>query len=198
MLKASLVFILISFVGFKSWSGKGKPRKSTGTGKLVPVSRAGKGPLTHKKSSSEVLTSDLAIRSELRVDAQEAIKKIEKHLVKAGPKLLSQKQDIFNQSKQILRALKDHKSDKESIELLVGLTSKQSLSMMSVKSKKQIENFQFLLNSINSKLVSSSVVLKDILKEATEEYVVARKKVSKSDKESEGRKFLFELKKLCK
>lgn len=196
MFKVLLVFTLISFLGFKSWSGPSKPKK-TKAGRTRTLTRTGKKPLIAKKMDTSLI-SDLAIKAELKSNATEVMKEIVIHLQKAGPKFLIQKEAIFKESKQILQALKGKKSDHESVELLVSLVTKQSLSMMSTKSKKQIENFQFLLSSINSKLIASNVILKEVLKESSENYVVSRKKVSESKKDLEGKKFLEDLRKRCK
>lgn len=190
-----ILILLVSFVGFKSWSGPAKSKRPK-AGKPVGVRRSTSKSVIPKKVASS-LTSNLAIKPELKLEAKKSMQEMADKIHKSGPKLLAQKEAIFKESKQILQALQGKVGEKESLELLVSLVSKQSLLMMSTKSEKQIENFQFLLTSINGKLVSSKVSLKSILKEATEDYVVARKKVSASEKEKEGSKFLAELKKRC-
>ncbi|MBE8221771.1 MAG: hypothetical protein HAW60_03475 [Bdellovibrionales bacterium] len=190
-----VLILLVSFVGFKSWSGPAKSRRPK-TSRPVKINRPSNKPLIPSKYDSK-FTSNLAINTKLKLEAEKDMKEMESKINKLGPKLLIQKKNIFNESKQILEVLRGRTKDKENLELLVSLVSKQSLSMISTKSKTQVENFQFLLTSINSKLVSNNVLLKDVLKESTEDYVVARKKVSASKKEAEGSKFLSELRKRC-
>lgn len=194
MFKLVLV-LLVSFIGFKSWSGPAKSKKPK-TGKPVVLKRSSSKSLIPKKVSSK-LTSGLNINKALKDEVKQAMQEMVDKIHKSGPKLLIQKKIIFKESKQILGALSGKTGEKESLNLLVSLVSKQSLLMMSTKSKKQIENFQFLLTSINSRLVSSNVSLQKVLKQATEDYVVARKKISDSKKKKEGSKFLEDLKKRC-
>lgn len=196
MFKSLLIFLLINFMGLKSWSGPAKPKRPK-IGKEARIKRPSNKSLIEKTINVKLI-DDLSINSTLKKAAKKDLQEMADQLKKTSPKLLSEKQNVFKLSKQILQSLKSQKLDKENLELLVALSSKQALSMLSTKSKKQITNFQFLLNSINNKLISSSVSLKNVLKEATEEYVVARKKVSKSKKEQEAKKFLADLKKRCK
>lgn len=194
MLKVVIV-VLISFIGFKSWSAPAKSKRPK-TVKDATLKRSSKQPVI-PKNISDNLISDLTVKAELKSEVKKNMQDMADQVGKSGPRLLKQKVVIFNKSKQILQVLRGKKGDKENLELLVTLVSKQSLSMMSVKSKKQLENFEFLLTSIEGKLVASNVLLKDVFKEATEDYVVARKKVSNANKEKEGKKFLEDLKKLC-
>lgn len=196
MFKGLLIFLLISFTGSKSWSGPAKPKKSK-IGKSAKIRRSSSKSLI-KKTIDTTLIDELYINKTLKNTAKKDLQKIADKLKKMNPRLLAEKQNVFKLSKQILQSLKFKKSETESLELLVALVSKQSLSMMNTQSKTQIANFQFLLNSINNKLISSSVLLKNVLKEASEDYVVARQKVSSAKKQEEGAKFLEDLKKRCK
>ncbi|MBE8162582.1 MAG: hypothetical protein HAW63_01160 [Bdellovibrionaceae bacterium] len=193
MLKV-VIILLVSFSGFNSWAGPAKSRKSK-VGEAARVKRSSKKSLIPKKISSS-LTKKLKVNSELRLETQKALQKMVDKLHKSGPRLLTQKEAIFIESKQILQALETAKKSKD-LDVLVSLVSKQSLSMISGSSKRQVENFHFLLKTINAKLVSSNVDLSRVLKKSAQEYVVARKKVSEAKKEAEGNKFLEALKKRC-